>query len=46
MDKVLAKAVASAWGLPLLRLEPASLYGRFVGQSEQNLQQALHAAGV
>ncbi len=37
---LLAKAVASAWGLPLLRLEPASLYGRFVGQSEQNLQQA------
>lgn len=37
---LLAKAVAAAWGLPLLRLEPASLYGRFVGQSEQNLQQA------
>ena len=32
-----AKAVAKAWGLPLLRLEPGRLFGKFVGESEQNL---------
>jgi len=36
-----AKAVASAWKQPLLRLDPGSLYNSFVGESERNLRQAL-----
>jgi hypothetical protein len=41
---LVAKTVAGAWGLPLLLLDPARLYGPYVGQSEQRLQQALDSA--
>ncbi len=40
-----AKAVAAAWRMPLLRFDPASLYDKYVGESEKNLQRALAQAG-
>ncbi len=39
-----AKAVARAWGLPLIRLDPARLYNKFVGESERNLRLAIETA--
>lgn len=39
-----AKAVATAWGVPLLRLDPGSLYDRYVGESERRLRDALRLA--
>ncbi|WP_189398854.1 AAA family ATPase [Arenicella chitinivorans] len=39
-----AKAVASAWNLPLLYLDFAVLYNRFHGQTEENLRTALDTA--
>jgi hypothetical protein len=39
-----AKAVASEWGLPLLRLDPGALYNKYVGDSEKNFRQAMHTA--
>lgn len=39
-----AKAVAHEWDLPLLRLDPALLYDKFVGDSEKNFKRALRTA--
>ena len=39
-----AKAIATAWARPLLRLDPSSLYDRFVGESERRLRDALAQA--
>ena len=39
-----AKAIATAWKRPLLRLDPGSLYDRYVGESEKRLRQALRMA--
>ncbi|USN99688.1 MAG: AAA family ATPase [Phycisphaeraceae bacterium] len=39
-----AKAIATAWGRPLLRLDPGSLYDRYVGESEARLRKALDQA--
>jgi len=39
-----AKAIATAWGRPLLRLDTGSLYDRFVGESERRLRSALDQA--
>jgi len=39
-----AKAVATAWQRPLLRLDAGSLYDKFIGESERNLRTALHQA--
>lgn len=39
-----AKAVASEWGLPLLRLDPGSLYDKYVGDSERNFRRATRTA--
>jgi len=39
-----AKAVATAWGRPLLRLDPSVLYDRYIGESEQRLRSALEQA--
>jgi ATP-dependent 26S proteasome regulatory subunit len=39
-----ARAVASEWGLPLLRLEAGALYDKFVGESERKLRAALSTA--
>ena len=35
-----AKAIATAWGVPLLRLDLGALKGSLVGQSERNIRQA------
>jgi SpoVK/Ycf46/Vps4 family AAA+-type ATPase len=39
-----AKAVATAWQRPLLRLDPSVLYDKFIGESEQKLRTALGQA--
>ncbi len=39
-----AKAVAGLWHLPLLRLDIASLYNKFIGETERNLRDALQLA--
>lgn len=39
-----AKAIASEWGLPLVRLDPSSLYNKFFGESEKNLKRATRTA--
>ncbi|MCX7890813.1 MAG: AAA family ATPase [Burkholderiales bacterium] len=39
-----AKAVAGAWGVPLLRLDFGTLYNKFFGETERNLREALAAA--
>ena len=36
-----AKAIATAWQQPLLRLDPGTLYNSFIGESEANLRRAL-----
>ena len=39
-----AKAIARAWGLPLVRLDSARLYNKYVGETERNLHRAIRAA--
>ncbi len=39
-----AKAIATAWKRPLLRLDPGRLYDRYVGESEKRLRDVLHQA--
>lgn len=39
-----AKAVATAWGVPLLRLDAGALYDKFVGESERKLRDTLTQA--
>src|SRR5947209_10264119 len=39
-----AKAVASAWHRPLLRLDAGALYDRYIGESERRLREALSQA--
>ena len=39
-----AKAIATAWRRPLLRLDPGSLYDRYIGESERRLREALEQA--
>lgn len=39
-----AKAIASAWGLPLLRLDIGKIFAGLVGSSEQNMRNAIRAA--
>jgi SpoVK/Ycf46/Vps4 family AAA+-type ATPase len=39
-----AKAVAGAWQVPLLRLDFATLYNKYYGETERNLRQALKTA--
>lgn len=36
-----AKAIATAWQQPLLRMDPSTLYASFIGESEKNLREAL-----
>lgn len=36
-----AKAVANAWSMPLIRLDPGRLYEKYMGESEKNLRRAL-----
>lgn len=35
-----AKAIATAWGVPLLKLDLGALKGKFVGESEANIRKA------
>jgi hypothetical protein len=39
-----AKAVAREWNLPLIRLDPSSLYNKYYGESEKNLRRAIRTA--
>jgi len=39
-----AKAVANAWQMPLLRLDMGKIFGGIVGQSEENMRNALGLA--
>jgi hypothetical protein len=39
-----AKAAAAAWQRPLLRLDPGTLYDRYIGESERRLRSALDQA--
>lgn len=39
-----AKAIAGIWGLPLLRLDLAALFNKYVGETERNLREALKLA--
>ena len=41
-----AKAVATAWQRPLLRMDVGALYDKFIGESEHRLRDALRQAGV
>jgi SpoVK/Ycf46/Vps4 family AAA+-type ATPase len=39
-----ARAVAGTWGVPLLRLDFAALYDKYVGETERNLRESLRSA--
>ncbi|WP_370981262.1 AAA family ATPase [Agaribacterium sp. ZY112] len=39
-----AKAIAGMWKLPLLRLDMAALYNKYIGETERNLRAALALA--
>ncbi len=39
-----AKAVAGIWQRPLLRLDMAGLYNKYIGETERNLKKALEMA--
>ncbi|MBI4005392.1 MAG: AAA family ATPase [Gammaproteobacteria bacterium] len=41
-----AKAVAGAWGVPLLRLDFGSIYNKYHGESEKNLRESLKTAEI
>ncbi len=38
------KAISSLWQLPLLRLDMGSIFGSYIGQSEENLRKAIKTA--
>lgn len=39
-----AKCIASAWSMPLLKLDMGRIFGKYVGDSEANIRQALKTA--
>ena len=39
-----AKAVATEWRLPLLKLDPSNLYNKYIGESEKNFKRAMATA--
>lgn len=39
-----AKAVSMEWGLPLLRMDPASLYSKYIGETEKHFRNAMDMA--
>ncbi|MCP4711892.1 MAG: AAA family ATPase [Planctomycetes bacterium] len=39
-----AKAIATAWQRPLLRMDTGALYDRYIGESERRLRMSLHQA--
>lgn len=41
-----AKSIAGLWGVPLLRLDMAALYNKFIGETEKNLNKTLTQASL
>jgi SpoVK/Ycf46/Vps4 family AAA+-type ATPase len=41
---LVAKTIAGTWGLPLVLLDPARLYSKYLGESEHRLEEALRSA--
>ena len=41
-----ARCIAGQWGLPLLRLDFAALYNKYIGETEKNLREALKLSDV
>ena len=41
-----AKAIAGMWSLPLLRLDMAALFNKYIGETEKNLREALKLADL
>ncbi|HRF60564.1 MAG TPA: AAA family ATPase [Fimbriimonadaceae bacterium] len=41
---LVAKAVAAAWNLPMLKLDVGRIFGSLVGQSEENIRRAIKVA--
>lgn len=41
-----AKAIATAWQRPLLRMDVGALYDKYIGESERRLRDTLHQAEV
>jgi AAA+ superfamily predicted ATPase len=39
-----AKAVATDWTLPLLKLDPGGLYNKYIGETEKNFRRAMRTA--
>ncbi len=39
-----AKALASEWRMPLLRLDPSVLYNKYIGETERNFRRAMETA--
>ena len=39
-----ARAVAMEWKLPLLKLDPGSLYNKYIGETEKNFRRAVETA--
>lgn len=39
-----AKAVAADWKLPLLKMDPSSLYNKYIGETERNFRRATETA--
>jgi SpoVK/Ycf46/Vps4 family AAA+-type ATPase len=39
-----AKAIANDWDLPLLKMDPSSLYNKYIGESEKNFTRAIKTA--
>ncbi|MFZ2960248.1 MAG: AAA family ATPase [Candidatus Ozemobacteraceae bacterium] len=41
---LISKAISSLWRLPLLRLDVGAIFGKYVGESEENLRRAIRMA--
>lgn len=41
---LIAKAIASAWNLPMLKMDVGRIFGSLVGQSEENIRKAIRVA--
>lgn len=39
-----AKCIASSWNMPLLKLDIGKIFGKYIGESEANIRQALKTA--
>jgi SpoVK/Ycf46/Vps4 family AAA+-type ATPase len=39
-----AKAIATEWRLPLLKLDPGTLYNKYIGETERNFRRAMDVA--